>query len=141
MPIQINHSLYVTLWLTHKSLTFNSQQGNSQPLIVGSITNHTQFSEANQYLTDYAYNKEYMHYVVDSPNTTHTKHMRIHCECHFHTIYHIPYSIYHKPKWSHWPKHYEYFFKKTALADPIFTVGGGFNCFGQLLIQSSQWYH
>ena len=30
-------------------------------------------------------------------------------------------------------------FRKTALADPIFTLDGGFNCFGQLLIQSWQW--
>ena len=39
--------------------------------------------------------------------------MRIHCECDFHTIYHITYSIYYVPKWSHWPKHHEYFFRKT----------------------------
>ena len=37
-----------------------------------------------------------MHYLVDSLNATHVRHMRIHCECHFHTIYHIPYYIYQK---------------------------------------------
>ena len=70
-----------------------------------------------------------MHYVVGSLSTTHVKHMRIHCECHFHTIYHIPYYIYHIPKWSHWPKHHEYFFRKTALADPILTLVVGFQLF------------
>ena len=70
-----------------------------------------------------------MHYVVGSPSAMHEKHMQIHCECHFHTIYHIPYSIYHIPKWSHWPKCHEYFFSKTALADPIFTLVVGFQLF------------
>ena len=66
-----------------------------------------------------------MHYIVDSLSAMHAKHMWIHYECHFHTIYHIPYSIYHIPKWSHWPKYHEYFFRKTALADSIFTLYGG----------------
>ena len=44
------------------------------------------------------FHKEYMHYVVGSPSMTHMKHMLIHYECHFHTMYHIPYSIYHIPK-------------------------------------------
>ena len=70
-----------------------------------------------------------MHYVVGSLSATHAKHMRIHCECHFHMIYHIPYSIYHIPKWSHWPIHHEYFFRKTALADPILTLDVGFQLF------------
>ena len=31
-------------------------------------------------------------------------------------------------------KNRKYFFGKIPLADPIFTLDGGFNCFGQLLI-------
>ena len=90
-----------------------------------SLTNfHLNGHMGVHYITDNVYyNKEYMHYVVDSPSATDSKHMWIHCECHFHTIFHIPYT-----KWSHWPKH-EYFFWKTALADPIFTLVLGFQSF------------
>ena len=35
-----------------------------------------------------------MHCVVDSLSTMHLKHKSINYECHFHTIYHIPYTIY-----------------------------------------------
>ena len=65
-----------------------------------------------------------MHYVVGSMSMTHAKHMQIHCECHFHTIYHIPYSIYHIPKCSHWPKHHEYFYENSPSRPNIYIRWG-----------------